>query len=160
MDIRVIGGGAAAVAFGLGGFGYVSMEDALSHELRAVSEVPAAELQAYMDSVVVEYQEFYGFYAFEGEDYAFVGDLVFEADARTKTFSENVKSEDALSAEDRKRIKTDIEAYSYCLTDDAYMFTDKGYNYNVIIKDGAGKLISRENCKAYQNADRNVSAVS
>lgn len=148
MDIRVIGGGVAALAFGIGGINYVGMDEVLSAELKPVDSVPSGELQAYMDSVVAELSEGYGYYVHEGEGYAFVGDLKFEADARTRTFDERVKSADPISAADRKMIKADIESYSYCLTDDAVMFTSKGYNYNVTIRDGAGKLISREACRA------------
>ena len=150
MDIRVIGGGAAAAAFAVGGFNYVSMEDVLSHELRHVSTISAGELQGYMDSVAQEFADTYGFYEFEGDDYVFVADIRFTAEAATRTFGEVVESEDTLSTEDRKQIGADISEADYCSTSDAIMFTSKGYNYTVTVKDGSGALVNFERCKAEQ----------
>lgn len=146
MDIRIIGGGAAAVVFAATGFNYVAMEDVLSHELRDINTVQPSELQSYMDSVVEEFEAAYGYYAYETETYAFVGDLEFSANASTATFYEVVRSEDALNEADRKQIGDDIRAAQYCNSDDALMFTNKGYNYSVSISDGEGRNIMSEVC--------------
>lgn len=146
MDFRILGGGAAAVAFAVAGANYVAMEDVLSHELRDINMVQPSELQGYMDSVVAEFEAAYGYYAFETETYAFVGDLEFSANASTATFHESVRSEDGLDEADRIQIGDDIRATEYCKSDDALMFTDKGYNYSVSISDGNGRHIMSEVC--------------
>lgn len=148
MDLRVIGGGAAAVAFGMGGFTYVSMDEVLSADIRAVHTVPAGELQSYMDGVVGKPAAGYGYYAVETETLVFVGELSFEADARTRTFTETTRSEDPVSASDRKAVRAEYLSWNYCDSEDALMFTDKGYTYDVIMRDGAGELIVRETCRA------------
>ena len=151
MDLRVIGGGAAALAFGAGGFTYVSVDEVLSAEVRHVDTVPAAELPAYMDSVVAEMADAFDYYGFETDTYVFVGNIEFKADARTRTFSEDVRSEDAVSAEDRRMIAADIEAWDFCSSQDATLFTDKGYNYSVDFRDGRGTRIHQIKCRAAES---------
>ena len=151
MDLRVIGGGAAALAFGAGGYNYVSVDEVLSAEVRHVSTVPAAELESYMKSVVGEMADAYDYYGFETDTYVFVGNIEFKADAKTRTFSENVRSEDAVSAEDRRMIAADIKSWDFCGSDDATLFTEKGYNYSVDFRDGKGTRIHYIKCDAAES---------
>jgi hypothetical protein len=148
MDLRVIGGGAAALAFGAGGFSYVSVGDVLSEEVRDVRKMQGDELQAYMDSIVTEMDDAYDYFAVEGETFAFVGDVSFAADASTTTFSEAIVSEEELSKSDRKMVANEFKAWSYCESEDVTIFTEKGYDYHVTIRDGKGTLVVREICKA------------
>ena len=147
MDIRVIGGGAAALAFGAGGLNYISAEDVLG-DLQPADAFTAVELQPYMDSVIVRMDEAWDVFGFETETYAFVGDISFSADARSRTFNEEIVSEDRLSAADRKMVAEGYRAHDYCNTPDVQLFTRNGYNYSVTLRDGANAIIAHERCSA------------
>ncbi len=151
MDIRVIGGGAAAAVFGMGSLTYVGLGDVLG-DIEPVEAVAPAERQAYMDGVAAELNDAYDHFFFETDTYVFVGDVSFRGDASKLTFSEIIRSEDAVPAPDRARIASDLRETDYCGSEDTQLFTTKGWDYVVTVRDGSGTLIMSERCRALQTA--------
>ncbi len=147
MDMRVIGGGAAAAVFGMGSLTYVGLDDVLG-EVEPIAAIAPTERQAYMDGVVATLNDAYDHAMFETETYVFVGDVSFKGDASTLTFSEIIRSEDAIDAADRGQIASDLRSVDKCNSADTLMFTNQGWDYAVTVRDGAGTLIMSKRCRA------------
>ncbi len=147
MDIReVVLGGVVVIGGTVYGVSEYGLGDVLKDELKTVAEVPMAERGAYMESVAVQFTEFYEGAIQGTENFVFAGDLTYELEVNRAAFIEVVQSNTEIT---KAQVK-DLKAYNadkwMCDTEDTLLFTDKGWTYTTKLKNLDGRTMVIVTC--------------
>ena len=152
MDIKEIGiagfvviGGAV---YGISEYGY---SDVLKEDLKAVSEVSIDERETYMESVAVQFTEFYEGALYGTDNFTFAGDLNYELDPDRPAFIEVTTSHTQITPEEVKDLKSYNADKWMCQTEDTLLFTDKGWTYTTKLKNLDGRTMVIITCNPDQN---------
>jgi len=148
MDIKelAVGGviviGGVAFTVSQGGLG-----DALSDDVKHISEVPYNERPAYMSQIVESFSENFSNYIIQTETYNYVGYSTFSMRADQGKFVEVVQSKEQADQKDTQSVKTLMQQSDFCAQDEMTMFTEKGWSYWFTMKDAQGRRIYTITCK-------------
>jgi len=148
MDIKELGiTGFVVIGGAVYGISEYGLGDVLQDDLKYVSEVPYADREAYMQSVSVQFTEFYGGAIFGTDDFSLVGEMTYELDPKKTTFIEVIASEDKVSKEQVKELKSFYGDKWLCDTEDALLFTHKGWTYTTKLKNVDGRTMVNVTCR-------------
>jgi len=152
MDIKEIGiCGVVVVGGAIYGISQVGLGEALSEELRAYHEVPAAERAEYMQTVVNEFSGHFDTYFIQTPTYVYMGHSTFSSQPLRGLFDEVVSQEETVPRGELPAIKAQLSQGVFCAQDEMTMFTDKGWQYRFKLKDGNGRLIATVICNPSQS---------
>lgn len=148
MDIQEwLVGGAFVVGGVVYGASQVGLGDALSEDLRHITEVSQEEMPAYMESVVKDFSESFQDYAIPvTEDTAYIGKSAFKAAPKYGAFKEIVTQTEKVPSKHVKLMASLLKKSNFCEQEEMKMFTDKGWNYEFSIKNMNGSHIYSINC--------------
>ena len=136
MDIKELATGGVVVVGGvIYGISQIGLGEALSEEIRPISEVSYEERPAYMDKIVGEFAETFSSYIIETENYTYVGYSNFSASPINATFVEVVNQDGTASEKEMNDVKVWMEASNFCTQDEMTMFTENGWSYHFSITD-------------------------
>lgn len=148
MDIKEIGVGTVVVLGGaIYGVSEYGLGDVLQDELKAVAEVPMAEREAYMQSVAVQFTEFYDGAIYGTDTFNFAGEFKYDLDPRRAAFTEVAQSTHELTKAHIKELKAYHADKHLCETEDSLLFTDKGWTYTTKLKNINGRTMVIVSCK-------------
>ena len=148
MELKEIGAGCFVVIGGaIYGISEYGLGDVLQDDLKTVAEVPMEEREAYMESVTVQFTEYFQAALYGTDDFTFAGDFKYEIDTRRPEFIEVVQSFNELSKDQVKELKTYHSDKWMCDTYDTLMFTDKGWTYTTKLKNVDGRTMVTVKCK-------------
>lgn len=140
MDIKEIGAGAVVV---IGGVAYTfsqgGLADALSEDVRHISEVSYEERPAYMGGIVDSFTESFPNYIIQSESYDFVGNSKFSASPQQGLFVEVVTSQEAADNTQLRATKAQITETNFCDQEEMTMLTDKGWSYKFSLENADGR---------------------
>ncbi len=140
--------GGAFVAGGVVyGVSQAGLGDALSEDLRHITEVSQAEMPAYMDSVVKDFQDNFEDYAIPiSEDTAYIGKSLFSAAPQYGSFKEVVTQTEKVPSKHVKIMASLLKASNFCEQAEMTMFTDQGWTYEFSVNNSNGSHIHSINC--------------
>ena len=151
MDIKEIGTCAVIV---IGGVAYTvssgGLKDALSDDIRHVSEITYAERADYMNEIVDQFTNTFDVYIVQTENYDYVGHSEFSAAPKKATFLEVVTAEDSVPKSELANIRAKAQT-DFCAQEEMLMFTSKGWKYKFTLKDDQGRNILTNVCKPDAN---------
>ena len=148
MSLKEIGMGSVVVIGGaVYGISEYGLGDVLQDELKPVAEVPMAERAAYMQSVTLQFTEFYGGALYGTDEFTFAGDLKYELDPKRAAFIEVTQSLNELSKTQVKELKAYHADDWMCEEEDSLLFTDKGWTYTTKLKNVDGRTMVIVTCK-------------
>lgn len=151
MDLKDYGIGAVVVIGGVVyGISSGGLQDALTSEMRNVTEVTYEDRAEYMDEIVVEFADMFETYIVQTETYDYVGYSAFSTAPSQAMFVEVVTSDEPVPNAEFRDVRANVE-YMFCEQDEMRMFTDKGWSYSFTMKDGDGRDIFDTVCRP--NAD-------
>ena len=161
MDIKEIGTCAVVVIGGIAyGVSSGGLKDALSDDVRHVTEVSNDERPDYMNDVVLQFSETFTNYIVQSESYDYVGISKFSATPSRAMFVEVVTPEERVPEEEIAGIKAQTE-FEFCEQDEMKMFTDKGWSYSFSLTDGTSRRIFKTICSPdYSKLDPHGGKVS
>ena len=142
----------AGVAYGVSSGG---LKDALSSDIKHVSEVTYEERADYMDGLVGEFSAAFDTYIVQTETYDYVGQSKFSASPTKATFVEVVAPEDAVPTGEFAGIKARMGEASFCATEEMTMFTENGWNYKFTLQDGRGRGLYTVTCQGQLPGGKN-----
>jgi len=152
MDIKEIGVTSVVViggaVYGISEYGF---SDVLSEDIRHVSEVPVAEREVYMDSVVEQFTEFYSGAIYGTDTFSFSTPLKYRNNPFEASFTQIGQSEQVVSPAQVKELKAYHADKWMCEEEDALIFTDKGWIYKTLLKNKDGQLMVSVVCKPPQS---------
>ena len=148
MEIKewLVGGG-----FVVGGIVYgasqVSFSDVLSEDLRHFSEVSIEERPAYMDSVVKDLADNFDVFAVPvSEEIAYVGTADFKSAPKYGAFKTILTHTEQVPNKHVKLVASVVKQFNICEEEDAKMFTNQGWTYELSVKNLNGSHIYSVNC--------------
>lgn len=142
----------AGVAYGVSSGG---LKDALSSDMKHVSEVAYAERSEYMGGLVSEFTAAFDAYIVQTETYDYVGHSTFSAAPSKATFVEVVAPEEAVPPGEFASLKARIREAAFCSTEEMVMFTENGWNYKFTLQDGLGRNLYTVTCQGDVSGGRN-----
>ena len=149
MDLKELGiGGFVVIGGAIYGISEYGLGDVLTEDIKYVSDVPMDVREAYMVDVTTQFTEFFGGAIYGTDTFDFVGDLVFETDAKRAMFTEVVQSDIVVPKNEVKNLKALHADNWMCDTEDTRMFTDKGWTYVTELKNNDGKLMVKVTCRS------------
>ena len=148
LDIKEIGTGAVLV---IGGIAYVSaggLQDALSSDVKYITEVAYEDRAEYMGGIVLEFSEAFDVYIVQTETYDYVGHSKFTTAPSKGTFVEVVSSEEEIPTKEFPAIKAFLTTQmDFCAQEEMTIFTKKGWSYRFTAQDGRGRKIFTTVCR-------------
>lgn len=152
MEIKEIGGTLVLVAGGaIYGISQVGLGDALSEDIRHISEFTIAERADYMTGITHEFSEaFDTYYVATQSDYVFEGHSSFSIAPSSGTFMEVVRQEEPVPEAELEALKTIMASNDFCAQDEMVMFTEKGWKYRFRMIEGKGQQIFAVTCQPAQ----------
>lgn len=148
MDVKEIGGiGVVVVGGALFGFSQLGLNDALSEELRHISDVPLLERPAYMSEIASEFTEAFDTYSIQTETYYYEGVSTFKTSPNEELFIEVVTQDKPVPSKEIKALRDYMVAYNFCAQEEMTMFTAKGWSYKFTVEDSKGRKIFNTHCE-------------
>ena len=155
MDIKEIGTGAVLVIGGVAyGVSSGGLADALSSDVKHVTQVAYEDRAEYMNDIVEDFTETFDVYIVQTETYDLVGHSKFSASATKATFVEVVQPDDLVPKEELKGIKAKLRT-GFCEQEEMTMFTEKGWNYSFTLKNADGRKIQSVSCRGDRSGAAN-----
>jgi len=149
MDIRELGAGAVVV---IGGVAYTvsqgGLADALSEDVKHISEITYEERPAYMSGIIEDFSESFSNYIIQTETFDFVGYSKFSASPEQGSFVEVVQPKEKMENTDIRATKKKIEQSDFCAQQEMTMFTEKGWSYKFTLKTAEGRKFYSVTCTA------------
>lgn len=147
MDIKEIGAGAVVV---IGGVAYTfsqgGLADALSEDVKHISDIAYEERSVYMDGIVNSFSENFSNYIIQSETFDFVGYSKFSASPQQGIFIEVVNSEEKADNNQLRATKSKIEESDFCEQAEMILLTDKGWSYKFTLENADGRAFYSVTC--------------
>jgi len=152
MDIKEVGTCAVVVIGGvIYGVSSGGLKDALSTDIRYVTDVSNEERPEYMNGIVAEFSEAFEVYFVQTGTYDYVGNSKFSAFPASATFAEVVTAQEAVPRDEISKIKAAAEP-GFCEQEEMTMFTEKGWRYNFTLRDENNRKILTVVCRPDSSA--------
>lgn len=140
-------GGAFVVGGVVYGASEIDLGDVLSEDLRHIAEVSVEERPAYMNSVVEQFSDNFEGYAIAiSETTAYISDANFRAKPRYGAFTNTLNLTEQAPKQHVQLIQRLAAELDYCGLSEMTYFTDKGWTFEMYIKNKNGSQITAINC--------------
>ena len=161
MSIREWGTGGAVVVGGvIYGVSQGGLGDALSQDVRHISEVSYEERAEYMEEIVGEFSEAFQSYLVETEDYIFVGESEFRALPAKATFvevvTEEVGEDGPATGPQLSAVKSQMASVDFCGQEEMTMLTEKGWTYHFSMTNSNKRQIYTVFCRPDKTGEQLV----
>ena len=156
MDIKELGiCGFVVIGGAIYGVSEYGLGDILEQDLKTVAEVPMDERATYMQSVTVQFTEFFSGALYGTDNFTFATDLKYEFDPRRAAFIQVSQSHTKITKDEVADLKRYNKDKWMCETDNILLFTDKGWTYTTKLKNMDGRTMVTITCKATSKSNSN-----